>query len=120
VLKVLLATQSNTAESRMCAPTRLPVFGQTPQLTLRARKILCEQNEHGELSTANDRMQPAFAGSYKTVAIPFGSRMTEYLPREHSLVKNGSVGDRFVEGIYLRADHDTPCIRMYCITSGSK
>jgi hypothetical protein len=65
-------------------------------------------------------MQPAFAGSYKTVAIPFGSRVTGYLPREHPLVKNGSFGDRFVEGIYLRADHDTPCIRMYCITSGSE
>jgi len=30
-LKVLLAAQSNTAESRSCAPMRLPVFGQTPQ-----------------------------------------------------------------------------------------
>ena len=36
------------------------------------------------------------------------------------MVKNGSFGDRFVEGIYLRADHDTPCIRMYCISSGSE
>ena len=45
--------------------------------------------------TANNRMQPAFAGSYKTVAIPFGSRVTGYLPREHPLVKNGSFGDRF-------------------------
>jgi len=65
-------------------------------------------------------MQPAFAGSYKTVAIPFGSRATGHLPREDPLVKNGSFGDHFVEGIYLRADHDTPCIRMYCITSGSE
>ena len=46
--------------------------------------------------------------------------MTGYLPREHPSVKNGSSGDRFVEGIYLRADHDMPCIRMYCITSGSE
>jgi len=46
--------------------------------------------------------------------------VTGYLPREHPLVKNGSFGDRFVEGIYLRADHDTPCIRMYCFTSGSE
>jgi len=43
-LKVLLAAQSNTAESRSCAPTRLPVFVQTSQSTLRARKILCGQN----------------------------------------------------------------------------
>jgi len=43
-LKVLLAAQSNTAESRSCAPTRLPVFGQTPQSILRAKKRLCGQN----------------------------------------------------------------------------
>ena len=43
-LKVLLGAQSNTAESRLCAPTRLPVFDQTPQSILRARKILCGQN----------------------------------------------------------------------------
>jgi len=43
-LKVILAAQSNTAESRSCAPMRLPVFGQTPQSTLRARKIPCGQN----------------------------------------------------------------------------
>ena len=65
-------------------------------------------------------MQPAFAGSCKTVAIPFGSRVTGYLPREDPLVKNESFGDRFVEGIYLRADHNTLCICMYCITSGSE
>jgi len=123
VLKVLLAAQNNAAESHWCAPTRLPVFGQTPQSTLRARKTLCGQNvtsmvTHGELSTANDCMQPAFAGSYKTVAIPFGSRVTGCLSREHPLVKNGSRRDRFVEGIEIRADRDTPCIRMYCITSG--
>ena len=46
--------------------------------------------------------------------------MTGYSPRKHPLVKNGSFGDRFVEGIYLRVDHDTLCIRMYCITSGSE
>jgi len=114
VLKVLLAAQSNTAELRSCAPTRLPVFGQTLQTTLREKKNLWAKcDEHGELSTANNRMQPAFAGSYKTVGIPFGSRVIRYLPREYPLVKNEFFGDRFVEVIYLRADHDTPCIRMY-------
>ena len=115
---MLLAAQNNTTESHSCAPTRLPVLGKTPQSTLRARKKLCgfrvtERDKHGELSTANDRMQPAFAGSYKTVSIPFGFRVTGHLPREHPLVKNGSFGDHFVQGIYPRADHDTPCIRMY-------
>jgi len=43
-LKVLLAAQSNSAETSSCAPTRLPVFGQTSQSILRARKILCGQN----------------------------------------------------------------------------
>ena len=41
-----------------------------------------------------------------------GSRVTGHLPQEHPLVKNGSFGDRFVEGIYLRADHDTEVIQI--------
>jgi len=61
-------------------------------------------------------MQPAFAGSYKTVAIPFGSRVTGYLLREHPLVKKRFFGERFVKGIYLRAVDNMPCIRMTCIT----
>ena len=59
-------------------------------------------------------------GSRVTGYVTRGSRVTGYVPREHPLVQNGSFGDRFVEGIYLRADHDTPCFRMYCITSGSE
>ena len=90
------------------------------RLYVKKNTLWAKRDEHGDLSTANNRMQPAFAGSYKTVAIPFGSRVTGYLPREHPLVKNGSFGDRFVEGNYLCANHDTPCIRMYCITSGSE
>jgi len=65
-------------------------------------------------------MQPAFAGSYNSVAIPLGSLLTGYIPRQYCLIKNGSFGDRFVQGIYLRADHDTQYIRMCCITSGSE
>ena len=82
--------------------------------------LWAKRDKYFDLSTAINRMQPAFAGLYKTVAIPFGSRVTGYFPGEHPLVKNGSFGDRFVEGIYPRADHDTPCIRMYCITSRSE
>jgi len=65
-------------------------------------------------------MQPVFANSYQTVAIPFGSGVTGYLPPENPLVMNTSFGDRFFEGTYLRADHDTPCIRMCCITLESE
>jgi len=43
--------------------------------------------------------------------------VTGHLPHEHPLVNNGSLGDRLVEGIYFRANHDTPCICVYCITS---
>ena len=43
-----------------------------------------------ELSTTNNCTQSASAGSYKTVAIPFGFRVTGYLPWEHPLEKNGS------------------------------
>ena len=61
-------------------------------------------------------MQPAFFGTYKTDAVPFGSRVIAQLPREHRLVKNGSFGDRFVEGTYLYSDSATPCIWMFMIT----
>ena len=56
-------------------------------------------------------MQPAFFGTYKTVAVPFGSRVIAQLPREHRLVKN----DRFVEGTYLYSHSATPCIWMFSI-----
>jgi len=66
VLKVLLAAQSNTAQSRSCAPTRPPVFGQTPQSTLRARKILCGQNVMNmvicQMPTIACNLQEAYLG----------------------------------------------------------
>jgi len=92
----------------------------TVDFTCKKITLWAKRDEHDDLSNTNNRMQPALAGSYKTFAIRFGSRVTGDLPREHPLVKNGSFGDHFVEGIYLSADHDTPCIRMYCITSGSE
>ena len=48
---------------------------------------------------------------------PFWSLVTTYLPCEHPLVKHDlkSFGDWFVEGTYLRADYEMPCIRMCCI-----
>jgi len=60
-------------------------------------------------------MQPAFFGTYKTVAVPFGSRVISQLPREHRLVKNGSFGDCFIEGTYPYSDSATPCIWMFSI-----
>ena len=42
------------------------------------------------------------------------------IPREHRLVVNGSFGDRFVEGIYLFADENTPCIQMYGFKSKTR
>jgi len=47
--------------------------------------------------------------------VPFGSRVITQLPREHHLVKNGSFGNRFVEGTYLYSDSATPCIWMFSI-----
>jgi len=70
----------------------------------------------GKLQIPHDRMEPAFFGTYKTVAASFGGRVIAQLPREHHLVKNGSFGDRFVEGTYLHSDSATPCIWMYSIT----
>jgi len=60
-------------------------------------------------------MQPAFSGTYKTDAIPFNSRVIAELTREHCPVKNGSFGNRFVEGMYLCSDSATPCIWMLSI-----
>lgn len=74
----------------------------------------------GKATTANERIQANFAGTRNTVNIPFGSRITSTIPREHRLVVNGSFGDRFVEGIYLYADHNTPCIHMYDFNSKTR
>jgi len=74
----------------------------------------------GKLQTPHDRMQPAFFGTYKTVAIPFGSRVIAQLPREHRLVKNRSFGGRFIEGTYLYSDSATPCIWMFSIALQQK
>ena len=92
----------------------------TLDFTIKKNHLWAKRDEHGDLSTANDRMQPAFAGTHRTVAIPFGCRVTGHLPREHRSVTNGSFGDRLVEGTYLRSDENTPCIQMYCITIGAE
>jgi len=65
------------------------------------------------LQAPNNRMQPAYFGTYKTVAVPFGSQAIE-LPREHRLVKNGSFVDRFVEGTYLRSIVTPPHLASGC------
>ena len=105
----------------VCAnmPTRLWQDANV-DFTCKKNILWAKRDAHGEFSTLNDRMQPTFASSYRTVLIPFDSRMTGpwYLPREHPLIKHRSFGDRFVEGTYLHADHDTPCIHMHCITLG--
>ena len=75
------------------------------------------ERQPGVWSTAHQRMRPSFAGTRSTVAIPFGSRIVSKLPREHRRVVNGSYGDRFVEGIYLYADAQTPTIRMFDLVS---
>jgi hypothetical protein len=64
-------------------------------------------------TTAHQRMQPAFAGTLKSVCMPFGSRIVSPLPREHTLVQGSSFGDRFVEGIYLFADATSPAIHIW-------
>jgi len=112
---LLKATQPSRARVHQRAYPFWPCA--TVDFTCKKNTLRAKRDEHGELSIANDRIQPAFAGLNKTVAIPIGPRVTGYLPQEHPLVRNGSFGGRFVEGIYLCADHDTPCVCMYCITS---
>jgi len=75
---------------------------------------------HGKLETPHDYMQPAFVGTYKPVAVPFGSPVIAQLPREHRLVKHGSSGDRFIEGTYLYSDTAKSCIWMFSIAPNAR
>jgi len=70
----------------------------------------------GKLEAPHYHMQLAFFGTYKPVAIPFGSRVIAQLPREHRLVKNGFFFDWFIEGTYLCCNSDTHCIWMFSST----
>jgi len=87
----------------------------TKDFSIKKVYLWASTDTQGKLQTSHDRMQPAFFGTYKTVAVPFGSRVIAQLPREHRLVKNGSFGDRFIEGTYLYSDSATPCIWMFSI-----
>ena len=58
-------------------------------------------------------MQPVFDNTRKNVCIPFGSRIISPIPREHSLVRGSSFGDRFVEVIYLRESLTGPVIHIF-------
>ena len=78
------------------------------------------EDTSGKWSTAHERMKPALAGTRDTVAIPFGCRVVSALPREHRRVVNGSFGDRFVEGMYLHADSQTPTIRIFDLASSTE
>jgi len=57
----------------------------TLDFTCKRNALWAKRDEHhdGQLSTANTRMQLAFAGSYQIVAILFECRVTGYLPQEH-------------------------------------
>ena len=88
-------------------PTRL-WDDATKDFSVKKVYLWASTDTQGKLQTPHDRMQPAFFGTYKTVAVPFGSRVIVQLPREHRLFKNGSFGDRFIEGTYLYSDSATP------------
>jgi len=82
----------------------------TIDFSIKKVDLRASPDTRGKLQTPHDCMQPAFFGTYKTVAVPFGSRVIAELPREHCLVKNGSFGDHSVEGTYLYSHSTTPCI----------
>jgi len=87
----------------------------TKDFSIKKVYLWVSTDTRSRLQTPHDRMQLAFFCTYKTVAVPFGSRVIAQLPREHRLVKNGSFGDRFVEDTYLYSDSATPCIWMFSI-----
>jgi len=88
----------------------------TKDFSIKKVNFWASTDTQGKLQTPHDRMQPAFFCTYKTVAVPFGSRIIAQLPREHRLVKNGSFDDDFLEGTYLSSVSATPCIWMFSIT----
>ena len=57
----------------------------------------------GQTSTTHERLLPAFAGTFRTVAVPFDCRVTSTLPKDHCKVTNKSFGPRYAEGIYLHS-----------------
>ena len=91
----------------------------TTDFVIKRNLLWYSEQTPGKWSTPHQRMRPALASALtrQNVAIPFGCRVTSTIPREHRRVVNGSFGDRFVEGIYLHADTQTPTIRMYDIAS---
>ena len=98
-----MAVSNSTAERLCYTKISQLVSGidATKDFSIKKVYLWASTDTHGKLQTPHDRMQPAFFGTYKTVAVPFGSRVIAQLPREHRLVKNGSFGDRLVEGTYL-------------------
>jgi len=88
----------------------------TKDFSIKKVYLWASLDTRSKLETPHDRMQPAFFGTYKTIAVPFRSQVIPQLPHEHRLVKNGSCGDRFIEGTYLYSDSATPCIWMFSIT----
>ena len=88
--------------------------------TLKKNVLWASEDQHGSLTTAHDRMRPAFAGTLASVNIPFGCRVLARIPREHRLVTNDSFGDTFVEGIYLHGDTKTLCIFIYVFSAKAK
>jgi hypothetical protein len=71
----------------------------------------------GQTSTAHERLLPAFAGTFHTVVVPFGCRVTNTLPKEHRKVTNKSFGPLYVESIYLHSDSTTPSVWMFDMIS---
>jgi len=88
----------------------------TKDFSIKKVYLWASTDTQSKLQTLHNRIQPVFFGTYKTVAIPFGSRVIAQLPREHPLVKNGSFCDRSFEGTNLYSDSATPCIWMFSIT----
>jgi len=105
---------SRTSLSHANKPTRF-WDDVTKDVSIKKVYLWASPDTRSRLQTPHDRMQPAFFGTYKTVAVPFGSRVIAQLPREHRLVENGSFGDRFVQGTYHYSDSTTPCIWMFSI-----
>jgi len=65
---------SRTSLSHANKPTRF-WDDATKDFSIKKVYLWASTDTQGKLQTPHDRMQPAFFGTYKTVAIPFGSRV---------------------------------------------
>ena len=58
----------------------------TKDFSIKKVYLWASPDSNGKLETPHSRMQPAFFGTYKTVAVPFGCRVIAQLPGQERII----------------------------------